>query len=173
MSTSLCYFILIYYYHYLDSCDQWIQCKYHSLRRYLKQLENLPSCPCVFPNLMWHNQLWDKQRESYFTWEIASSPAKRRDIYRPGAKFCIRSLLEPGMLTLAVQHCCYDVKQRLITRGRAAGTPNLISPQISWELHKKVDILPWVLCKGDWLRFVLCSYFSFYCCCFCRRGGIF
>ncbi|XP_014771047.1 uncharacterized protein LOC106869716 [Octopus bimaculoides] len=136
-----------------DSCGQWIQCKYHSLRRYLKQLENLPSCPCVFPNLMWHNQLWDEQRESYFTWEIASSPAERRDIYRPGAKFCIRSLLEPGMITLAVQHCCYDVKQRLITRGRAAGTPNLISPQISWELHKKVDILPWVLCKGDWLRY--------------------
>lgn len=135
-----------------DTCDLWIRCKYNSLRLYLKQLEELPGCPCIYPNLVWNNQLWDDSKESYFSWETANSPVDRSDIYKPGAKFCIRSLLEPGMVTLAAQHCCYDNNQQLITRGKAAGTPNLISPQISWELHRKVDILPWIICKGDWYR---------------------
>lgn len=136
-----------------DTCDLWIRCKYNSLQHYLKQLDELPGCPCIYPNLVWNNQLWDDSKESYFSWETANSPVDRSDIYKPGAKFCIRSLLEPGMVTLAAQHCCYDNNQQLITRGKAAGTPNLISPQISWELHRKVDILPWIICKGDWYRY--------------------
>lgn len=60
---------------------------------------------------------------------------------------------DPGIDTLAAQHCCYDDSMKLITRGKGAGTPNLISTEFSADLHYKVDILPWIICKGDWSRY--------------------
>ena len=62
-------------------------------------------------------------------------------------------MLSYDSTTLAAQHCCYDDQMRLITRGKGAGVPNLISTEFSPELHYKVDVLPWILCKGDWSRF--------------------
>ncbi|XP_014680326.1 PREDICTED: isthmin-1-like, partial [Priapulus caudatus] len=85
-------------------------------------------------------------------WRDASGVNERLSVYKPGAHYCIRSLLSEHSSTLASQHCCYDRFMRLLTRGAGAGTPNLISPEISPELHYKVDILPWIICKGDWTR---------------------
>lgn len=55
--------------------------------------------------------------------------------------------------TLAAQHCCYDLGSRRLTRGKGAGVPALLSTDFSPELHFKVDMLPWILCKGDWSRY--------------------
>lgn len=72
--------------------------------------------------------------------------------YKPGAKNCIRS--EIGTGTLAAQNCCYDKSGKLLTRGSGAGTPVVISPEVSSALHQLVDQVPWILCKGDWTRLV-------------------
>ncbi|XP_019647591.1 PREDICTED: isthmin-1-like [Branchiostoma belcheri] len=138
----------------VDSCEQWMQCRSEFLLAYLSKLDDLPSCPCFYPvNLPYNNQVWDPIHNRIVRWVDASGPRERLDVYRPGARYCIRSLLSRESTSLAAQHCCYDGDMRLVTRGKAAGTPNLISTEISRELHYRVDIMPWILCKGDWTRY--------------------
>ena len=43
-------------------------------------------------------------------------------------------------------------ERRLLTRGSGAGSPVLVSPQVNLALHWQVDILPWLVCKGNFLR---------------------
>ena len=71
-------------------------------------------------------------------------------ILRRTAKFCIRSL---SSSSFTAQACCYDSKLKLITRGIGAGTPFLVSPDWNKEAHYKVDILPILICNGDWTRY--------------------
>ncbi|KAM9354903.1 isthmin-2-like [Pholidichthys leucotaenia] len=140
----------------VDSCEKWLNCKSEFLQRYLHQvLSELPSCPCDFPFEVAYTEvsLYDEKRGQSFRWHDASGPAERLDIYKPSARSCIRTALSSDSSTLAAQHCCYDDRGRLITRGKSAGMPNLISTEFSPELHFKVDVLPWILCKGDWSRF--------------------
>ncbi|XP_035679352.1 isthmin-like [Branchiostoma floridae] len=138
----------------VDSCEQWMKCRSEFLLAYLSKLDDLPSCPCFYPvNLPYNNQVWDPIHNRIVRWVDASGPRERLDVYKPGARYCIRSLLSRESTSLAAQHCCYDGEMRLITRGKAAGTPNLISTEISRELHYRVDIMPWILCKGDWTRY--------------------
>lgn len=140
----------------VDSCEKWLNCKSEFLQRYLQQvLTELPSCPCTYPSEASNSiiNLMDVGRERTFRWRDASGPKERLDIYKPSARTCLRSALSGDAATLAVQHCCYDDHRQLITRGKGAGTPNLISTEFSAELHFKVDVLPWILCKGDWSRF--------------------
>ena len=125
-------------------------------RKYLHQvLTELPSCPCSYPSEAVYNavNIQDTKLHKTYRWRDASGPKERLDIYKPSARFCIRSMLSYDSPTLAAQHCCYDDQMRLITRGKGAGAPNLISTEFSPELHYKVDVLPWILCKGDWSRF--------------------
>ncbi|KAG9347266.1 hypothetical protein JZ751_004833 [Albula glossodonta] len=141
----------------VDSCEKWLNCKSDFLQRYLQQvLMELPSCPCFFPSEVAYGgtvEIYDQALGKAYRWLDASSPKERMDIYKPTARFCARSSLAFNGGTLAAQHCCYDDKMRLITRGKGAGTPDLISTEFSPELHFKVDVLPWILCKGDWTRF--------------------
>ncbi|XP_034018373.1 isthmin-2 [Thalassophryne amazonica] len=140
----------------VDSCEKWLNCKSEFLQRYLYQvLSELPSCPCSYPDHVSYTvvSIFDEAHERHFRWRDASGPKERLDIYKPSARTCIRSVLSGDSSTLAAQHCCYDERGRLITRGKGAGTPNLISTEFSPELHFKVDVLPWILCKGDWSRF--------------------
>ncbi|KAI4895261.1 hypothetical protein NFI96_011741 [Prochilodus magdalenae] len=140
----------------VDSCEKWLNCKSEFLQRYLQQvLLELPSCPCTYPPTASYKAvtLPDEVRKQTFHWRDASDPKERLDIYKPSAHSCLRSCLSPKGTTLAAQHCCYDNQGQLITRGKGAGTPNLISTEFSPELHFKVDVLPWILCKGDWSRF--------------------
>uniref|UniRef100_A0A3Q3EPM1 Isthmin 2b n=1 Tax=Labrus bergylta TaxID=56723 RepID=A0A3Q3EPM1_9LABR len=140
----------------VDSCEKWLNCKSEFLQRYLHQvLSELPSCPCSFPSEVAYTvvSIYDESHGRQFRWRDASGPKERLDIYKPSARSCIRSTLSSDSSTLAAQHCCYGVGGRLITRGKGAGTPNLISTEFSPELHFKVDVLPWILCKGDWSRF--------------------
>lgn len=140
----------------MDSCEKWLNCKSEFLQRYLHQvLSELPSCPCSYPSEVAYTvvSIYDESHGRQFRWRDASSPKERLDIYKPSARSCIRSALSSDSSTLAAQHCCYDDRGRLITRGKGAGTPNLISTEFSPELHFKVDVLPWILCKGDWSRF--------------------
>lgn len=140
----------------VDSCEKWLNCKSEFLQRYLQQvLTELPSCPCTYPSEASNNvvSLLDAEHDRTFQWRDASSPKERLDIYKPSARSCLRSGLSKDGTTLAAQHCCYDDNKHLITRGKGAGTPNLISTEFSPELHFKVDVMPWILCKGDWSRF--------------------
>ncbi|XP_069806477.1 isthmin-2 [Dendropsophus ebraccatus] len=138
-----------------DSCDRWLSCKSEFLSAYLQRvLTELPSCPCFYPSEAVYSSLVlrDEKLSRSFRWRDASGPRERLDIYNPGARFCLRSLLSRDSSSLGAQHCCYDHSLRLVTRGRAAGTPSLISAEFSPELHYKADVLPWILCKGDWSR---------------------
>uniref|UniRef100_A0ABM5FB10 Isthmin-2 isoform X1 n=1 Tax=Pogona vitticeps TaxID=103695 RepID=A0ABM5FB10_9SAUR len=140
----------------VDSCEKWLNCKSDFLSKYLsKVLSDLPSCPCSYPLEAVYSavNLRDEQQGKNFRWRDASGPKERLDIYKPTARFCLRSMLSLDSTTLAAQHCCYDENTKLITRGKGAGAPNLISTEFSPELHYKVDKLPWILCKGDWSRY--------------------
>ncbi|XP_075386864.1 isthmin-2 [Tenrec ecaudatus] len=140
----------------VDSCEKWLNCKSDFLAQYLSQvLRDLPSCPCAYPleAVSRAVSLQDEHQGRSFRWRDASGPRERLDVYRPMARFCLRSLLSGESSTLAAQHCCYDQGSRLLTRGKGAGTPALVSTDFSPELHFKVDTLPWVLCKGDWSRY--------------------
>lgn len=140
----------------VDSCEKWLNCKSDFLNKYLsKVLSDLPSCPCFYPLEAVYSavNLRDERQGKNFRWRDASGPKERLDIYKPTARFCLRSMLSLDSTTLAAQHCCYDEDTKLITRGKGAGAPNLISTEFSPELHYKVDMLPWILCKGDWSRY--------------------
>lgn len=140
----------------MDSCEKWLNCKSDFLAKYLSQvLEDLPSCPCAYPLEAVYNavSLQDEHQGRSFQWRDASGPQERLDIYQPTARFCLRSMLSGESSTLAAQHCCYDEGSRLLTRGKGAGAPDLVSTDFSPELHFKVDTLPWILCKGDWSRY--------------------
>ncbi|XP_013406705.1 isthmin [Lingula anatina] len=137
-----------------DNCDSWMKCKNPYLLQYLAKLKDLPSCPCYYPiNLVYNQRIWDHKRQQFFLWHDVSGAQYRLDVYKPGASYCILSRIELGRLNLAAQQCCYDNYQRLISRGPGAGTPYLISPEVSPALHHKVDILPWIICKGDWTKY--------------------
>ncbi|XP_018606394.1 isthmin-1-like [Scleropages formosus] len=139
-----------------DSCERWMNCKSEFLRKYLlKVVSDLPSCPCSYPTEAAYGTtvIHDTATRRDFRWKDASSPKEKLEIYKPTARYCIRSALTLESATLAAQHCCYDDNMRLITRGKGAGSPNLISTEFSEDLHYKVDVLPWVICKGDWSRY--------------------
>ncbi|XP_023686836.2 isthmin-1-like [Paramormyrops kingsleyae] len=139
-----------------DSCERWMNCKSEFLRKYmLKVSSDLPSCPCSYPTEAAYGStnVHDSATGRDFRWKDASGPKEKLPIYKPTARYCIRSSLTLQSTTLAAQHCCYDDDMALITRGKGAGSPNLISTEFSEDLHYKVDILPWVICKGDWSRY--------------------
>ncbi|XP_038252269.2 isthmin-1 [Dermochelys coriacea] len=139
-----------------DSCERWMSCKSEFLKKYMHKVVNdLPSCPCTYPTEVAYStaEIYDRIKRKNFRWKDASGPKEKLEIYKPTARYCIRSMLSLESTTLAAQHCCYDDNMQLITRGKGAGTPNLISVEFSAELHYKVDILPWIICKGDWSRY--------------------
>ncbi|XP_060568308.1 isthmin-2-like [Ruditapes philippinarum] len=140
---------------YLDSnkdvCGKWVKCNKKFAQDFIKN-SSLPACPCYFPLIRVKSKdIFDVELDKNVKWIDASSHGDL--VYKPGAFACMRSSLVPGATTLAVQQCCYDSLYSLVTRGQAAGTPVLISPEISKELHHKVDLLPWIICKGDWTRY--------------------
>ncbi|XP_015272700.1 PREDICTED: isthmin-like [Gekko japonicus] len=118
-------------------------------------VNDLPACPCAYPTEVAYStaDIYDRIKRKNFRWKDASGPKEKLEIYKPTARYCIRSMLSLESTTLAAQHCCYDDSMQLITRGKGAGTPNLISIEFSAELHYKVDVLPWIICKGDWSRY--------------------
>ncbi|KAK6488791.1 isthmin-1 [Huso huso] len=139
-----------------DSCERWMNCKSKFLKKYmLKVSSDLPSCPCTYPTEVAYStaDIYDHGMSKDFRWKDASGPKEKLEIYKPTARYCIRSMLTLESTTLAAQHCCYDDSMKLITRGKGAGAPNLISTEFSADLHYKVDILPWIICKGDWSRY--------------------
>ncbi|KAK2575729.1 hypothetical protein KPH14_012118 [Odynerus spinipes] len=137
-----------------DPCQKWLNSKDKLEEAFLGPLVALPACPCQYPsNIFYDDKLWDEKQQKHFRWRDVSGESHRLDVYKPGAAYCVRSLLAQGSGSAAAQHCCYDRQRRLITRGSGAGTPNFVSPEISIALHEKIDILPWRLCKGDFSRF--------------------
>ena len=135
-----------------DVCSNWVKCNQEFAHNFIRNA-SLPACPCTFPLAQVKSKvIYDTILDKDVRWVGASG---HRDIvYKQGAKACMRSTLAKGTTTLAVQQCCYDNSYTLVTRGRAAGTPMLISPEISQQLHYKVDLLPWIICKGDWTRYL-------------------
>ncbi|XP_064621500.1 uncharacterized protein LOC135484200 [Lineus longissimus] len=138
----------------IDACGKWATCKDEFFLSQLKNLASLPSCPCYYPvGMEFDNKVWDPEKNVYVSWTDASNPEEHLEVYKPSAERCIRSLLVPDSEVFSAQHCCYDKWMQLITRGQGAGTPNLVSPELSYILHYKIDMLPWIICKGDWRRY--------------------
>ncbi|XP_045174832.2 isthmin-2-like [Mercenaria mercenaria] len=134
-----------------DVCGKWVKCNKKFAQDFIKN-SSLPACPCFFPLIRVKSKdIFDTRLDRTINWVDSSSHSDL--VYKPGAFACMRSSLLPGTATLAVQQCCYDSLYTLVTRGQSAGTPVLISPEISKELHHKVDLLPWIICKGDWTRY--------------------
>lgn len=120
---------------------------------FVGSIHDLPSCPCRYPNdIVYENTIWDKKRRMKFRWRDASSDSQRLKVYKPGAAYCLRSF--PSATSAGAQHCCYDENRKLLTRGSGAGTPYIVSPDVSYLLHDKIDLTPWRLCKGDFTRYV-------------------
>lgn len=115
-------------------------------------LREVPSCPCTYPEEARKGvaTLFDKGLGRDFNWTDATSEEEHREIYNPSASACLRSM-PPGISrTMGAQACCYDRRNRLLTRGKGAASPELISPYISPEQHYEVDRMPWIICQGDW-----------------------
>ncbi|XP_070654165.1 LOW QUALITY PROTEIN: isthmin-2-like [Bos indicus] len=131
----------------VDSCEKWLNCKSDFLAKYLSQvLRALPSCPCAYALEAVSSavSLWEEHQGRSFCWRDAGGPCERLDEYRSTAPSACALCSTP-----AAQHCCYDVSSRLLTRGKGAGAPDLVSTDVSPELHFKVDTLPWIPCKAD------------------------
>ncbi|XP_076628834.1 uncharacterized protein LOC143345515 isoform X2 [Colletes latitarsis] len=137
-----------------DPCQKWLNSKDKLEKVFLGGLASLPACPCQYPsNIFYDDKIWDERQKRYFRWRDVSGDSQRLDVYKPGAAYCVRSLLMQGSGSVAAQHCCYDRRRKLVTRGSGAGTPNFVSPEISAILHERIDVLPWRLCKGDFSRY--------------------
>ncbi|KAK1116788.1 hypothetical protein K0M31_018069 [Melipona bicolor] len=137
-----------------DPCQKWLNSKDKLEQVFLDGLTSLPACPCLYPNnIFYDDKIWDEKRMKYFRWRDVSGSSQRLDVYKPGATYCVRSLLTQGSGSAAAQHCCYDHRRKLLTRGSGAGTPYFVSPEISPTLHERIDVLPWRLCKGDFSRY--------------------
>jgi len=117
---------------------------------------NLPACPCLYPSdIFYDNEIWDEKLKKTFQWRDVSHHTERLQIYKPGAVYCVQTLSFQASESAVTQHCCYDGNKNLLTRGSGAGTPYIISPDISTLLHDKIDLMPWRLCKGDFTRYAL------------------
>ncbi|XP_074660606.1 uncharacterized protein LOC141913030 [Tubulanus polymorphus] len=139
----------------IDNCGIWVKCQIEFLKSYESFVNALPRCPCYYPmGLKYFSEVWDNVSERYIRWKDIDGKNERIDVYKPDAVNCIRSE-SPGSSVLSAQVCCYDTWMMLITRGRGAGTLNLVSPDISYTLHQKMDIQPWVVCKGNWSKYQL------------------
>ncbi|XP_028049128.1 isthmin isoform X2 [Monomorium pharaonis] len=138
----------------VDRCQKWLD-NWHKIERaFPGSVDNLPACPCTYPNnVFYNNEIWDKRRQKNFRWRDVSHEKDRLAIYKPGATYCVQTLPSHESESAIVQHCCYDEKRKLLTRGSGAGTPYIVSPDISELLHDKIDLLPWRLCKGDFTRY--------------------
>ncbi|KOC69072.1 Isthmin-1 [Habropoda laboriosa] len=137
-----------------DPCQKWLNSRDKLEHVFLGGLTSLPACPCQYPsNIFYDDKIWDERQKRYFRWRDVSGDSQRLDVYKPGATYCVRSLLMQGSGSAAAQHCCYDQRRKLLTRGSGAGTPNFVSPEISAILHERIDVLPWRLCKGVFSRY--------------------
>lgn len=136
-----------------DPCSLWQNCALNQDANLTRWMKKLPNCPCQFhPMQLFYNRtLYDQQLDKYFEWRVMKrdKPA----LLRRTAKFCIRQLRSFASSSLAAQVCCYNASQKLITRGVGAGTPFLVSPDWSSDVHHKLDVLPIRLCNGDWTRY--------------------
>ncbi|XP_053642928.2 uncharacterized protein [Cherax quadricarinatus] len=136
----------------VDPCTAWSTCRVEEVLQELANLKSLPSCPCLYPaDLPYHHHLYDPTHHIYFRWVGVSGEKERIDVYHRGAHHCIRSRVTSA--SLASQTCCYDRERKLLTRGSGAGSPTLVSPEVNFALHWQVDILPWLACRGNFLRY--------------------
>lgn len=136
----------------LDACGRWEQCRIHKHPRVVAWLQALPGCPCSHRGYLYiDDRIYDPVHNKTFRWHRVNPTFEKLHIYKPYAKLCIRQVFTNR--NTAVQQCCYDNYHRLITRGSGAGTPQLVSRDIDFSAHDKVDLLPWRLCGGDWTRY--------------------
>ncbi|KYN00002.1 Isthmin-1 [Cyphomyrmex costatus] len=137
-----------------DRCQKWLDNREKIENAFPGSVADLPACPCLYPNTIFYdNQIWDEKQKKKFRWRDVSHDKDRLEIYKPGAIYCVQTLASQQSESAIVQHCCYDENRKLLTRGSGAGTPYIVSPDISPLLHDKIDLLPWRLCKGDFTRY--------------------
>uniref|UniRef100_A0A3B5KRU0 AMOP domain-containing protein n=1 Tax=Xiphophorus couchianus TaxID=32473 RepID=A0A3B5KRU0_9TELE len=91
----------------VDSCEKWLSCRNDFLQKYLHQvLTQLPSCPCSYPSEAVYGAISipDRRLRRTYRWRDASGPKERLDVYKPSARFCVRSMLSYDGPTLGA-HC--------------------------------------------------------------------
>lgn len=139
--------------YYEDRCQKWLDNRERIEQAFPGSINELPACPCRYPNdIFYDDMIWDKNRRKKFRWRDASNDPQK-NVYKRGSVYCIRSLPAQSSENIGAQHCCYDENRKLLTRGSGAGTPYIVSPDMSFVLHDKIDLLPWRLCKGDFSRY--------------------
>ncbi|KAB0375415.1 hypothetical protein FD755_013907 [Muntiacus reevesi] len=110
----------------------------------------LPSCPCAYPPEAVSSavSLRDKHQGRSFRRRDASGLTSAWTWTGPQPTSACALCSTP-----AAQHCCYHAGSRLLIRGKGAGAPDLVSTDVSPELHFKVDTLLWIPCKADCSRY--------------------
>lgn len=96
--------------------------------------------------------LLDNRLGLSFRWKDASANEELLNFYRPSARWCLRTELSEDM-KLGAQLCCYDSSKQLLTWGEGAGSPEIVSPDYSLDLHFTLDLFPRVICRGDLMRY--------------------
>lgn len=138
-----------------NPCMIWMSCPVHHDPQFKAWLHGLPSCPCSFsPSSLYNNNtVYDKLQQRFFNWKVVDAKREKLSVFKPYAAYCIQQQLSLSAISPSVQQCCYDRKFQLITRGNGAGTPSLVAPEIDYYMHSEVDLKPFVLCQGDWVRY--------------------
>lgn len=73
----------------------------------------------------------------------------------PADNKCIRSVPDDptsDISDISANTCCYH-DEKLITRGPSAGVPSIFSPDRDYEKHYKYDVLPYLECSGNWVKY--------------------
>ena len=120
----------------------------------LSWLSQLPNCPCQYPmNILYNDSIYDPLQQKSFSWKRVTPLLEK--LYKPSTVHCIRQQITNASTSLTVQVCCFDNSNReLITRGTGAGTPYLVTPEYNYDkLHEQLDLVPLLICGGDWTRY--------------------
>eukprot|EP00118_Oscarella_pearsei_P011423 m.76602 g.76602 ORF g.76602 m.76602 type:complete len:228 (+) comp36003_c1_seq2:3379-4062(+) len=131
-----------------DCCEKWINCSLDVKEELDAVFKTLPDCPCIYFGIPYDQMFHDRRHNTSFKWREDNC---KLDLYYPTAKTCIEHI--PDDIDFPAQHCCYDYRGLLITRGCGAGTPRLASKLLSPQMHLKFDRKPWLDCKGDWRKY--------------------
>lgn len=103
--------------------------------------EPMPDCPCTWGAIDFKRTVNDKKGRPG-RW-IPSTGGTLKD-YHPGAAKEIRWAPTGGG---AGQQCTYDKRNKLITRGLAAGTPDFYGPNNQAVGHLGEDVVPFLNCN--------------------------
>lgn len=112
----------------MGSGEKWLNCKSDFLAKYLKPGAAGPAqLPMRVPagGRVQRREPAGRASGPQLPLERRQRPHQRLDVYRPTAHSACALCSTP-----AAQHCCYDAGSQLLTRGKGAGAPDLVSTNV-------------------------------------------